>query len=1106
MADTESADFTSFTELDWKRQEEADQAALGALLNARPGEDEQYNFSRPLEIGEKADDAEDYEDISDDDLPEEEEGSGHNRAEVPALTDDGGTSNELDDLFGEDEADGLDAHQGEPSRTSDGLALPPPEPEPEFDLEYERRQNFPGYYTDSNQDPNIPEVAETQEDLVKSMWPNFEKGAILNWNTLMPPKLAHFLPKAPLKQPKPLFPTKVSLDIAPDQEKSFRSTTSSYLDKRKNVLEMETKGIVTIEEEESEEESEDYVFDYALPDPNERIGGATWSDLEIICHPWDINPPRPEAETVDVAEDEPMDEWEQEVLGHSAKRKRTTYEEPDYMNIPRFPVPNLDDFEAATAQIAKYVVLDLNDHQLLLDIQEYDPAPKRQKVTGRHFKQGGKGGISARLFTKYNISNDEAYEALKENHQSKIRATLGNITVEHSLPALKLQWPYYRVKLYTRDARAFHRPSLKFNKFLGQNIQFSKPGLRKKKSVKGLPIEEIFKESKDLSLGDHYSTATLLEYSEEHPVVLSNFGMGNRILNYYRRKDNEDEERPAPEDKIGDLTVLLPEDKSPFSNFGMVDPGETVRAIHNAMYRAPIFKHQAKNTDFLIIRNSTGIGGTNWHVRNIDHIFAVGQQFPSVEIPGPHSRKVTNAAKNRMKMIAFRKIKHNPQQHLKIGEITQHIADSTDMQNRQKLKEFINYDKTEKVWRMKQGEAVPDETSIRAMVKPEDVCLIDAMQVGSRHLEDAGYAAEDYDEDNDGATEGKALEQNLAPWHTTKAFIEASQDKAMLHLHGPGDPSGCGLAFSFIKTSMKGGYIGALQGPAATSEAAMIAERKANGGHTYNVKRQQTLYNEAIRDIWDKQKENLSDPTEHNENDLEEEQVDEDDRLMATQTPHSSATPAAFDDSASQFSTGELRSGRAMRITRTFTNKFGQTEEQTEIVQDVRVWREYQKRRYAIEAASMKYDGSLIRRLLRLIANTSVIVFMRQSLPVMLSLIGKKPFGMYSFHGLTLHAKRTPASRKNSLGWSGTRNVAMPVRRQRPLAHQRSTPAILARYPLLPLNPSRSQPAPRGSVQIAASKGISKRTKSCAPIIICTMSSTRELRRGLVATKPAHKA
>jgi Protein of unknown function (DUF3591) len=239
------------------------------------------------------------------------------------------------------------------------------------------------------------------------------------------------------------------------------------------------------------------------------------------------------------------------------------------------------------------------------------------------------------------------------------------------------------------------------------------------------------------------------------------------------------------------------------------------------------------------------------------------------------------------------------------------------------------------------------------MVKPEEVCVIDAMQVGARHLEDAGYAAQD-DEDDDDDTEGKNLEQELAPWKTSKAFLEASADKAMLQLHGDGDPSGHGLAFSFIKTSMKGGYIGALQGPSATSAAAIEAEKKANGGHTYNVRKQQGLYNDAIRDIWEKQKTNLSDPSERAENEMELEQEDEDERQNVDQTPR--PFPAGnFDDSASQFSTGSRR-GRAMRIVRQVKNKFGGFDEVTEIVKDPRVWREYQKRRAELDAESMKLD------------------------------------------------------------------------------------------------------------------------------------------------------
>ena len=50
--------------------------------------------------------------------------------------------------------------------------------------------------------------------------------------------------------------------------------------------------------------------------------------------------------------------------------------------------------------------------------------------------------FSKGLSQRYNISNDEAYDLLKENHQSKVRSTLGNLTVSHSLPAMRLQWPY----------------------------------------------------------------------------------------------------------------------------------------------------------------------------------------------------------------------------------------------------------------------------------------------------------------------------------------------------------------------------------------------------------------------------------------------------------------------------------------------------------------------------------------------------------------------------------------------------------------------------------------------------------------------------------------
>ncbi|KAJ8066328.1 hypothetical protein OCU04_005403 [Sclerotinia nivalis] len=968
MAESEPrpTEFTQFTEIDWKRQDEEDEKAMKTLLSAENyGKDEGDGLfgDRPLEVGEKADDAQDFEDISDDDLPEEEEASLPSAVDLPALTDDAGTSHDTDDLFGEGRDsspfgfdDHVEIHDGESQAAANTVEEPAGPADEEEDL---LELNFPGYNQArlNNQDLSIPAPAESEGDLAKQLFPSLEPGVILNFNELLPPKLAHFVPKVPLKQPKPLNPTKVSLDLAPDQEKSFRSNIGTATgDKRKRAAEAEAKGLVAIVEESADEVENEETFDYEEPAEDEKLGGLTWADLQMICDDWDskINA-TPEVVQLEPVDDQPMDEWDREILGHSSKRRKVEQPEPDYFSIPQFDVPSFDNLQQAVAISAKRPFLDLNDPHLLLEELKvnFSSAAKRQRLGGNF--RGGNNIISKKLSKRFNISNDEAYDALKENHQSKVRAAIGNLTVEHSLPALRLQWPYYKVKLYTKEARALHRPTLRFNKWLNQPVTFDKPGMRKKKEARTMSIAGVFKESKDLTLGDFYSTATLIEYSEEQPIVLSNFGMGNRIINYYRRKDPEDQERPTPEDKIGDTTILLPEDKSPFANFGFVDPGETVRALHNEMYRTPIFKHQPKNTDFLCVRSTTGVHGTTWHLRNIDNLFVAGQQFPSIKVPTPHSRTVTNATKNRVKMIAFRKIRRSATKSLRIAELTAHIPDTNDMQNRAKLKEILVYDKNEKVWRPEEGTAIPDEAALRSLVKPEDCCMIDAMHVGLRNLADAGYdTLSEKEEGDEGTFIDRPLDFKLTPWNTSKAFLDATSGKAMLELHGDGDPSGCGLAISMIQTSMKGGYIGAVQGPNATSAAAIAAERKANGGHTYNVKKQDELYNNAIRDIWEKQKSTLSDANEHVSNELEE--VDEDERFGVAPTPHSMPTPAPYDDSFSQVSRAsnmDNASGKFMRITRKFkVGNYGQTEERVETVKDMRVWREYIKRKKIMEAAN----------------------------------------------------------------------------------------------------------------------------------------------------------
>ncbi|PHH76592.1 hypothetical protein CDD82_3919 [Ophiocordyceps australis] len=957
-------EFSSLDEDAWKAQDARDEREIARLLeqSQEGGSGGLTLDDTPFDQTNKADDAQDFEDISDDDLPDEEPGVSTS-LELPGLTDDGGTSNDADDLFGEGPSSPSDPILG---LADSQPALLFPEAQSSFSTAtYDAEHHLNGAV---NQDPDIPAPAETVEDLIKATYPAFIKGRTVKWNNVLPPKEAIWKEKKPAKKPKHLVTSKLALELAPDQAQLFRMPGNC-----------ETRANKTQDEN---------TVDLAHESDSELVGGFSLADIVLACEDFSAQVEAADAayEANKAAEKDVIsrkkrpfdadqdDEWDAEFLPNavedlqSAIKKRRIVKN-GLPEIPRWAAPSFDNHEQMTARGAKRVYLDSSDPYLLIET-ESQPAAKRPRLDPGS-QTGETGKLNRDLSRRFNLSNDEAYEMLKENHQNKVRATLGNISVEHSMPAIKLTWPYYKVKLAgTTDE--YHRPRFRYKKFAGHLIKFDKLLHHKRKQMRG-KAHEVFVHSKDLSMNDN-STAVLFEYCEPRPRVLNNFGMGNRLINYYRRKDTNEEDQ-LPKQELGEYRMLLPEDRSPFSLFGTVDSGETVPTLHNEMFRAPVFKHNPRETDFLVVRNTTGIEGSHWYLRKIDHLHVVGQAFPSVEVPGPHSRKVTNASKNRMKMLAFRLIRHSETDNCQLADITKHIADSTDTQNRQKLKEFLQYDRdsVEKgMWRLKAGEILPDENAIRAMIKPEEVSLLDAMQLGIKELEDAGYdprnaniedeqmadadaEEEEVDDEASKLTKGakkaaekqeETLADKMAPWKTTKAFIDACAQKAMLQLHGEGDPTGHGLGFSFIRTSMKGGYIEAVQGPLATSADAMEREKRANGGHAYNVKKQQAMYEEGIREIWEKQRVSLSDGREHDDRDVAMTE-DEDERFNVNANT-TAPTPAHFDEGFSQisgFTSSSRHLKRAIRITREVQMADGTTQRRIEVVHDPVVISQYMKRR-----------------------------------------------------------------------------------------------------------------------------------------------------------------
>ncbi|KAF3154478.1 hypothetical protein TWF751_003803 [Orbilia oligospora] len=912
---------------------------------------------------EKADDAIDFGDISDDDddLPDEEPvvrkkraGSADSENSLMDLAAEGhvvsspllGSDHRMvdadEDLFGDAALDDLFGNHKideiHPLPPQDDKLLTDAVHSMFRDVDFQSAGFSAGDFGDEIPVLDPPEIIKEPKKRVEEYFPLFKEHAILPYLSMFPPKPAYY-PMRPDKQPKALFPTKLNLEIAPSSEASWRSD---------NYRPVRRAGFVYIENEIEDIADVPAAQEAREEEFKKEAQIRRQVDIAVLEEDLDraANDPPPKRIR-------PKAPFEDDTEGGAKKaRLRELFRRVEAPDPFEFDLLDFDPNKKIKVE------LDPNDPYLLLDVRKSDDTRKARKIGGEFIRQK----IKKDLTQRYNISNDEAYDLLKENHQSKVRSTIGNLEIEHTMPAVRLQTPYYKTVLGKPEMRSFHRPRLTFPTEV--EIRFTKGKTLKRKHLKGKSIREIFHDTKSLSLSDN-SNFILFEYSEEHPYVLSNFGMGSRVINYYRRKEDSDETRPKCE--LGELQVLMSQDKSPFWNFGSIEPGEIVPALYNRMIRAPIFKHTPANTDFVVVRN-TDSGGAYYYLRTIPYIFTVGQTFPVTDVPGPHSRKVTTASKNRMKMITYRVIGRKGNR-IAVKDIAPHFPENTEIQTRQKMKEFMSHQnerESEKggYWYLKGDDPIPDEANIRTMVTPESVCLLDAMQVGVKYLEDAGYGKEtDAGAGEEDEKEGMSTEEKLAPWIATKNFINATQGKAMLQLHGEGDPTGRGEAFSFIKTSMKGGFKAIGESVDEKLDAATL---KLLGGHSYNVARQQKAYEETIEKIWRAQEASLKaeEPPELDLDELQDATQEGVYGLDDGRTPYSeSMTPAVAnsaidDEAASQFSRFSARNtkNKVMRITRKYKLPDGSYEMKTEVVSDPKVISMYIAKRQEIRTDSLMKD------------------------------------------------------------------------------------------------------------------------------------------------------
>ncbi|XP_054274106.1 transcription initiation factor TFIID subunit 1-like [Macrosteles quadrilineatus] len=484
----------------------------------------------------------------------------------------------------------------------------------------------------------------------------------------------------------------------------------------------------------------------------------------------------------------------------------------------------------------KILTLDPNDENIILGIpNDIDPAkqriesttPVKVKIPHPHVKKSkillGKAGVINVLEEDtpppppkspdrdpFNVSNDSYYQPRSSETVLRLKVGGGNL-IQHSTPVVELRAPFVQTHMGPMRLRNFHRPPMKRYSHgplahpgphtvipLTKHIKKKAKQREQERMASGGGDVFFMRTPEDLTGKD--GDCILVEFSEEHPPLINQVGMCTKIKNYYKRKAGKDS--GPPDYKYGEVAYAH---TSPF--LGVLPPGKSIQVVENNLYRAPIYEHKIPNTDFLVIRTRQ-----QYCIRELDSLFAAGQLCPLYEVPGPNSKRANNFVRDFLQVFIYRlfwKSRDTPRR-IKMDDIRKAFPSHSESSIRKRLKLCADFKRTgmdSNWWVIKPDFRLPTEEEIRAMVSPEQCCAYFSMIAAEQRLKDAGYGEkfiftpqEDDDEDLQLKMDD---EVKVAPWNTTRAYIQAMKGKCLLQLTGPADPTGCGEGFSYVRMPNK---------------------------------------------------------------------------------------------------------------------------------------------------------------------------------------------------------------------------------------------------------------------------------------------------------------
>lgn len=404
----------------------------------------------------------------------------------------------------------------------------------------------------------------------------------------------------------------------------------------------------------------------------------------------------------------------------------------------------------------------------------------------------------AREIDTFNLSNDAWYirgEASSTWNRSA--------DIQHSFPGT-MYMALKNINPKKEELQNFHRPRRDLS---GQSLRLKLP--------KNSDTRMTIRRHRDLTL--RAGKCIVVEYVEEYPPIIADFGMGSKLKHYYRtsfadqvdRMVKNEQGETVIENGFGKVlvmnnegeTVILnnssdPGERDPSPFFADIPPGVHIQAMENNLFKVPVFHHEAKQSDLLLVRSMSNNQPTNTlYIREIPSLYTAGQILPLKAVYTPQSKLHKKFLRKRLKsfvhwmflkqqeQIALSKPHSNnnnsnnnnsnsnsnsassgggghssgnlsftiggksgggsshksPEQQLptvKMRDVQMAFPNTSDPLIRKKLKPCATFARTQNCWVMKKDFKLETEEEIRKKTTAEEVVLHECMQAGLQRLQD----------------------------------------------------------------------------------------------------------------------------------------------------------------------------------------------------------------------------------------------------------------------------------------------------------------------------------------------------------------------------------